>query len=209
MAFDRNLLVFVCLFLQPFVHCSVDITREIETNGTIVVQDCIAVLDQSGIFEYDDQMLRRIAYAETQDGNNPSTYSNFNGGIWGLNETKYNETKTNVHNMTQLEKAIPEISRILGIDWLNTTWDDLRKPLYSAIAARLYMLILVNCTIDIPLGSEVSDQGVYWSSYYTSSKGTASDFVDSVTELDKMYLESKPMHLFMFISNDLFRLPRQ
>lgn len=197
MAFGRNLLVFVCLFLPPFVQCSVDVTRELETNGTIIVQDCIAVLDQSGIFEYDDQMLRRIAYAETQDGNDPSTYSNFNGGIWGLNETKYNETKTNAHKLAQLQKVMPEISRILGINWLNTTWDDLRKPLYSAIAARLYMLILANYTIDIPLGSEVSDQGVYWSRYYTSSNGTASDFVDRVTELDKMYLESKPMYLLV------------
>ena len=47
---------------------AVDLTREPGINGSDVVQACIAIITQPGIFTQDQQLLRRIAYVETCDG---------------------------------------------------------------------------------------------------------------------------------------------
>ena len=131
-------------------------------------------------------MLRRIAYAETKDGADSRTYSSKeNGGIWRVSESKYAATKDTSSNR-HLEPKIQAISTTFGIKWLSTNWTDLRKPFYSALAARLYMLVI---TQSIPLASNINGQGTYWANYFTSSGGTQSDYVTAVNEL--LTLQSK------------------
>ena len=58
---------------------------------------------------------------------------------------------------------------------------DLRKPLYSGIAARLF---LSNTPEPIPLASEIEMQGNYWKMYYNrNGAGTVQKFVDDVMAL--------------------------
>ena len=167
------------LLLTTAVQCTVDLTLVPDTNGTVIVQACIAKIQQSSIFSVSDQqLLRRIAYAETRDGTNSSTYSS-NGGIWQVSEAKYNATK-NTGSNTQLQQQVQGISTSFGISWSTTTWSDLRKPFYSALAARLYMQVI---TASIPLSSDISGQGTYWASYFTSSGKSQSYFVTYVNQL--------------------------
>ena len=146
-----------------------------------MVEASIAKITASGIFTSNDQqMLRRIAYVETRDGTNSTTYSdpNNDGGIWQLSSTKFTATK-NTGNIA-ISSLITKISAEFNITWTSTQWSDLRKPFYSAIAARLYLEVI---TASIPLASQVSSQGTYWVNYYTSSGGTQTDYVDAVNEL--------------------------
>jgi receptor-type tyrosine-protein phosphatase Q len=175
-------LVVIFAVLFATAQCSTDLTLVAETNGTAVVDACIIKISQSGIFTVNDQqMIRRIAFVETRYGSDPSTYSSAtnHGGIWQLSEAKYNATK-NTGSNSQLLQQVNGISTSFGINWLTTTWNDLRKPFYSALAARLYLQVI---TASIPLASLVSSQGTYWSSYYTSSGGTQADFVTGVNQL--------------------------
>ena len=168
------------------VKCAVDLTLVEGTNGSTIVEASIAKILQSSIFtDNDQQMLRRIAYAETHDGTDSNTYSS-NGGIWGVGESKYNAT-TNTGSSVLLQQKVQAISTSFGINWLNTNWTDLRKPFYSALAARLYMLLI---THPFPLASNINSQGVYWANYFTSSGRTKSDYVTAVNQL--LVLQSKP-----------------
>ena len=63
---------------------AVDLTREPGTNGSDVVQACIAIITQPGIFSEDQQLyLRRIAYVETRDGTDSDTYAGNNDEEYG------------------------------------------------------------------------------------------------------------------------------
>ena len=179
------LAIFLLILLSLLqVRSSVDLTLQPETNGTLVVQACLAKISQSSIFSTNDQqMLRRIAYVETHDRTDADTYTNTsNGEIWQLSETKYTATK-NTGSNTQLQQQVQGISTSFGINWLTTQWVDLRKPFYSALAARLYMQVI---TVSIPLASDLSSQGTYWANYYTSSGGSQSQYVSAVNQLQSI-----------------------
>lgn len=179
------LAIFLLILLSLLqVKSAVDLTLQPEANGTLVVQACLAKISQSSIFSTNDQlMLRRIAYVETHDGADADTYTNTsNGGIWQLSETKYTATK-NTGSNTQLQQQVQGISTSFGINWLTTQWVDLRKPFYSALAARLYMQVI---TASIPLASDLSSQGTYWANYYTSSGGSQSQYVSAVNQLQSI-----------------------
>lgn len=169
----------LCTSLLGLVHSQgVDLTLVAEANGTIVVQACLAKITQANIFPSDNQMLRRIAHVETRDGSDSDTYTPTNsGGIWQLSQAKFTQTKG---SSSQLTAPVNGISTNFGITWSTTVWNDLRKPLYSALAARLYMLLI---STSIPLANNVNGQASYWVNQYTSSSGTTSEFTTAVNAL--------------------------
>ena len=177
-------LVLICslLSIQVFSQ-SVDLTLTPASSGSDVVAACVSLITQSQIFPADNGILRRIAYVETHDGTDGDTYpSNYHGGIWNIDQTKFMETQ-NVAADATLQTYVEAISTELGIDWTSAQWVDLRKPLYSAIGASL---ALVSITATIPLVTDISGQASYWVSYYTSSQGTVQDFIDDINYLNSI-----------------------
>ena len=171
-------LLLCCAALLVRVHSQVDLTLIPEANGTTVVQACLAKITGANIFSADNQMLRRIAYVETRDGKDSDTYTpTNNGGIWQLSKSKYLQTKG---SSSVLTAPVSSISSSFGITWSTTQWVDLRKPLYSALAARLYLYLI---STSIPLGTNINGQASYWVNQYTSSAGTTSDFTSAVNFL--------------------------
>ena len=64
-----------------------------------------------------------------------------------------------------LIKYMMDIKKNFGIDWPSVEWKDLRKPLYSAIGARLHLLYESRMKNgNIPLS--VDDQAKFWQTYY-------------------------------------------
>ena len=101
-------------------------------------------------------------------------YTGYNGGIFQVDQIGYLDTKhTSSH--PGLVRKFSKIKSAFGIDWAKTSWSDLRKPLYSAIAARL---VLANKSPPIP--SSLSGQAKYWKQYYNSGlgKGTEQKFIN-------------------------------
>ena len=70
-----------------------------------------------------------------------------------------------------------EIKAKLGIDWTKTTWADLEKPLYSGLAARLYL-----ARIPASIPTDLPSQAQYWKTYYNTEagSGTVQKFINDV-----------------------------
>ena len=172
--------VIVLSVLFGIVHCQgQDLTTQPGTSGNAVVSACISRIEQSGIFTSDNEMLRRIAYVETNDGNDADTYrSGYHGGIWAVNEDLFNETK-NTASYSALTYLHQEIQSTFSIQWSSVEWNDLRRPLYSALAARLYFYTV---SVSIPISSNIQPQATYWVTYYNPT-GNVSNFVMLVNEL--------------------------
>ena len=157
-----------------------DLTIQEGTNGSAVVSACLSRLRDSEIFPSDNEMLRRIAYVETGDGNSPDTYrANYHGGIWALDEYLFDETQDVASHESSLTSLYQEIQTKFSIDWSTVEWYDLRKPLYSALAARIY---LSNVSTPIPISSLIQSQATYWVTYYNPF-AAESTFVTVVNDL--------------------------
>ena len=125
-----------------------DLTRVSEAYGTDVVLTCVQLVQNVGVFD-DFGLLRKIAIVETADGESAFTYApgeHFRGGIWGVAKEAFDSTKsalTSAYNQFLVDE--------FQIDWTSVEWDDLRKPLFSALAARLYLRLNRD---DEPLNSD-------------------------------------------------------
>ena len=174
------LLVYFCICLGEVQAQGQNLTREPERSGSFVVQETIAQIRNANIFPDDRQLLRRIAWVESNDGTNILTYrQGYHGGIWQVDLIGFQDTQdTNSH--PGLVSKFKEIQRVFGIDWPSVQWEDLRKPLFSALAARLK---LSNVAAPIPLA--VEDQARYWKTHYNTERGegTAAKFIEDVDDM--------------------------
>ena len=174
-----------CAYFLFFIYITTvkceDLTVVPEETGTDVVIASIAKISDSLIFSKDDQQfLRRIAFVETTDGLDETTYadSNNNGGIWQLSNEKYQETKTGTDNA-----ILQKINDIFQIDWATTTWVDLRKPFFSALASRLYLeLVLIT---DYPFSTDIPSQAKLWSEVFTNSDKDEADYIAGTIKLSQ------------------------
>ena len=80
-----------------------------------------------------------------------------------------------------LTQKYQTIKNAFGIDWIMVPWSECRKPLYSALAAWLY---LSNNPWPIPV--DVEWQAEYCKLHYNKScgAGTVEKFLEDVKEID-------------------------
>jgi len=64
-----------------------------------------------------------------------------------------------------LLKYTMDIREKFDIDWSSVEWKDLRKPLYSALGARLYILYKRRVSRD-SIPRSIDHQAEFWHSYY-------------------------------------------
>ena len=144
-------------------------------NGSVAVLLALDRIEQSEVLDTgsDNGILRRIAYVETRDGTLPDTFRDgYNGGIWAVDEDKFISTK----NTTMLD----QIEENLHIDWLNVEWRELRKPLYSALAA---WLVLLEAPVAVPPASDLAAQAEFWAENYNRD-GNVSNFISICNSTD-------------------------
>ena len=152
------------------------------SNGSAVVLLTIARLQQTGIFADDNELLRRIAYVETRDGTAANTYrQGYDGGIWAVDRNVFLDTQ-NVDSHPRLRAKLAQIEDDFRINWYSANWRELRKPLYSAIAARL---VLYNFPRAIPQADDISAQAELWAEYYRQGD-SPSEFEVIANELEGM-----------------------
>ena len=137
-------------------------------SGTDVVRSIVERIQRSNIFPPDNQLLRRIAYVESKDGTDGRTYrEDYYGGIWQVDLIGFRATQ-DTQSHPGLRRKFEQIQEICGINWQQVQWQDLRKPLYSGLAARLF---LSNVPDPIPAASDIHAQGQYWKVHYNSASG--------------------------------------
>lgn len=76
-----------------------------------------------------------------------------------------------------LRKYWDRIQERLSIDWTKTTWNDLEKPLYSELAARLFL-----ARLSAPIPTNLEGQANYWKTHYNTvgGSGTPEKFINDV-----------------------------
>lgn len=177
----------LAIFAQDVAYgqLGVDRTREVEAAGTDVVFSTILLIRDAGIFPVDNRFLRRLAYVESRDGVAIGTFRDgYNGGIWQVDENRFNATIiTDPVSNPELSAFYTLILNAFGIDWAVVKWEELRIPLFSALAARLY---LTTVPASIPAAGDLNGQGEYWQNRYSNNPtvDTAQVFVDSVNEFE-------------------------
>ena len=154
---------------QSSCDSCVDFTRVPGSIDTATVLASVRLVQYPAIFSEDHGILRRIAYAETVDGT--ENYEPYSGGIWKVSETVFNVTKMNITST-----LLNEIVSTFDIDWSAVIYEDLDKPLYSALAARIYIQQLQDSGSDI---NNVEDQVALWVSEY-SVMGNETSFYDAI-----------------------------
>ena len=176
-----------------------DKTLESEARGEDVVNAVVEKLDRSGIFLNDQGIMKRIAFVESKFGQDKSTYrKGYHGGIWqvdaGQNGGFTRLTRNRKQFKTIDQVVIPKVEKHFGIEWSKITYEDLRKPLYSAIFGRL---VLMTINKKIPDNWDLKAQAQYWKKWYNSGsgKGTEEKFIRDVEELEKEYNCSGRMDL--------------
>ena len=179
MACKELVLFFVAIVLSRVGAVDVnEAVLEEGSNGTAVVLLSIAHIQQAAIFPDDNEMLRRIAYVETRDGSDSDTYNEGNyGGIWAVSEAAFNNTNDTSNALLALKHK--QIVQHFGIDWGRVQFSELRKPIYSALAARL---VLFAAPRAIPSRTNVTAQAQFWRENYNFA-GSVDDFIGATKEL--------------------------
>ena len=160
----------------------VDRTVELEAAGLSVVVASIERLRQLNIFPTNNQLLRRIAYVETRDGVDIITYrSGYHGGVWQVDEAVFLQTQ-NTTTAPALALLLDRVLMTTGIDWRAVVWEELRKPLFSALAVSVLFTLV---PAEIPGAGEVERQARYWKDHFNNDRlETVQNFVDAVEELE-------------------------
>ncbi|XP_033732112.1 uncharacterized protein LOC117321712 [Pecten maximus] len=139
-----------------------DQTMQPGGNGANVVEAVVSRIRESCLFADDKGFLRRLAYVQSYDGTDPKTYRpGFDGGIWQLSLPKFLETKYNNQLLHEYDMLVQKFN----IDWGEVNWNDLRKPLYSGIAAALFTKIHGG------VGWRIEDQGQFFANNFLSMGG--------------------------------------
>ncbi|XP_055331932.1 uncharacterized protein LOC129583914 [Paramacrobiotus metropolitanus] len=155
-----------------------------EAKGTSIVKAALKKLHDSKIFPDDHDLMRRIGWVESKDGNDAGTYrANYHGGIWQVDNIGFVDTQT---HPTAKKKLHAKIKEKYGLDWTKVTWQELRKPALSALAARAKLYITgrpSSCLQAIPTG--LQEQAQYWKNCYNSAAGagTVAKFLADVARM--------------------------
>ena len=212
---EGTIVLCVLLTLALSVAGAVDLTVENFATGTDVVLATVSRLESAQIFASDNRLLRRISYVETDDGRRPPPLAQFSGsgsseqdqlsplglsrtarqssltygGIWNVDSASFDRTITDealVEKRAEVATAFPEVG-----DWRKVVWEDLSRPLWSALAARLVIFLAENST-EIPAASDVPGQALFWRNVYNND-GDPAEFERRVNSLIEE--ESKALYI--------------
>jgi hypothetical protein len=142
------------------------------------------------------EFMERLAKVESCYGTNPNTYSRatYTKGLFQLDKNSALRTigykgvspKANSDIKERLYEAKKKIKTKLGMDWDMVPYESLSKPLYSALACRLFIEVKVKSysynqstgvltAHDHPIPKSLSDQAKWWKNRYNSARGSGTE----------------------------------
>jgi len=105
--------------------------------------------------------LDRSTPVQTVDGDAPVDVERV---FVQVDKKMFETTHSLLANLKQM-KYLEDIQEAFGIDWTSVEWKDLRKPLYSALGARLF-IALKSSTDSVRVPRAIDDQAKFWRTYY-------------------------------------------
>ena len=140
--------------------------------------------------------MKRLSAVESCYGTNPGTYSRpaSTKGIFQLDKGSSLKTigyqgqnpQGNSAIKKSIENAKSKISRDLGLNWDMVPYDSLSKPLYNALACRIFLEVRMKdykydkstnkiTSIDKKIPSDLSGQAKWWKDRYNTSSGAGTE----------------------------------
>lgn len=140
--------------------------------------------------------MKRLSAVESCYGTNPRTYTRpaSTKGIFQLDKSSSlktigyqgQEPQGNWAIKKSIEDAKSNISRDLGLNWDMVPYDSLAKPLYNALACRMFLEIRMKdykydqttnkiTAVDKPIPSDLSGQATWWKDRYNTSAGAGTE----------------------------------
>ena len=166
--------------------------RVYDAKGINVIVASVDLVYEAGIFPEDYNFMRRIALTE-EALNRTST----NGGLWNVDECAFRDVTQNIEKYTRLPAMQKSIKRTFGIKWSKLRHTELRKPLYSLLAARIFLALTVT---NPPRG--LRHQGRVWSQQYHACSRT--DELGSpphqLKRMEDRFVKGKAAFLFLGVS---------
>ena len=181
---EMNIKGLVVVIALATAALAVDLTVVENAVGADVVLATITKIENAEIFPSDKRILRRIAYVETADGVTPppERTSVDYGGIWSVNNDNFLSTQESADVLKQINDAFKEELLSSGVElWEELEWKDLNRPLWSALAARLWIHRVL--AVRIPTASDIEGQAFFWKHYYNTD-GDTDKFIDDVEQLE-------------------------
>ena len=173
-----------------------DLTEFPNASGEEVVNAVIARLDSEfadsdGTFwtEGDDSVFfKDLALVESEYGN--SFTADNDGGIWQVTSSAFEDTKDIllIRANPDYARKIDEISDAFDIAWQVVDQEELAKPLYSLLAARLALhLEAIDDTgteqcDSVPSIDDKQSYPQFWLDCYRNGMGNISDFEEIIIE---------------------------
>lgn len=160
--------------------------------GENVVNDVLQRIQDSNIFPPDHNFMKRCAYTESLFGEHKLTSEHlpnvpYYGGIWQVDKIGFDDTKKDHATLLRKHAAIKDK---FGIDWMEVRYEELTKPLYSALAARL---LLSNKTAPIP--EKLEEQANYYKTHHNSNHenaaGSADKFIKDAKHMEAISMKKK------------------
>ncbi|XP_054168962.1 integrin alpha-E-like [Oppia nitens] len=167
--------------LFDIINCDpIDLTLVPGSIGQDVVEASIAKVNQIKLFADDSGLLFRLALVESNFGENPRIFTandntNESSNIWSIDSQKFRETKDIVKH-PELVQIYTELMDKFHINWQTVSLNDMQRPLYGALATKIFLHLTVGRSIPI---QTVDEQAIYWKQYYTTNTTRVGD-VDSV-----------------------------
>lgn len=144
------------------------------------------VLKLSRVFPSDRNLMKRIALVESSLNRTSSQ-----GGLWNVGTCAFWRVTQNREKYgKRLKKIQKMVGRKFGISWTRMTYDQLQRPMYSLIAARIYLYIIL--TDGIPRGATA--QSKVWSNYYHKCGETE---LTTRKRLTKIFKKGKQFYYIM------------
>ena len=185
--------VAVLLSSLSLSSAKVDQTLALGAGGCKVIEAVLSKLMMADVFPDDNGFLRRIAYVETRAGRDLASAGR--RGSWGVSADMFASTQESNPALASLKMKIANSTHLRGVsgeplEWSTTNVQDLDRPLYSALAARLYLELSLNnrtsgAEVDLPV--RLSYQAAYWACHYNPAEnktGLVDKFLQRTNELD-------------------------
>ena len=134
----------------------------VDSQGIGVIEDAAELTKKAStksskpIFMADNFFIKRVAMVE-----NSLNRTSKEGGLWNVDECAFKATQGKRKENKQLAALHKTVRRTFGVTWSKIKFSDLRRPLYSVLAARI---VLEMNERSIPRG--LRNQARFWLETY-------------------------------------------
>ena len=170
----------------------------VDSQGLDVIQDACELTKKASksskpIFMDDNHFIKRVAMVET------SLNISRKGGLWNVDECAFKATQTKRRENKQLAALHKTVRRTFGVTWSKIKYSDLRRPLYSVLAARI---VLEMRERSIPRG--LRNQARLWLETYHECVEKPGD-PKAWEQMKTKFMRGTFVYSFLFISTVLLK----